>query len=128
MQIGAFGNVAFYVSSQATQTFQKMTWTSKANFHQHKVHGDDAVLEFIGFDKDKLTFEMRLDAALGVNPRKALNQLQWMYRSRYGSPLVIDNMLIGGWWHIESISRDIKTVLGDGFIACVIVKVTLVGD
>ncbi len=127
MYIGCFGAVAFTVSSETVQTFQKMNWSSKANYHQHKVHGMDAVAEFTGYDKDKLTFEMELNSWLGCNPRRALNQLQWMYRSRGTFPLVINNMLIGGWWHIESLSREIEKVFGDGYIASVKVKVSLLG-
>lgn len=127
MIVGSYGDVSFSVSSEMVETFEKMKWTSAASFAQHKVHGEHAVVEFTGFDADKLTFEMQLSAMLGVNPQQELDKLRSMLTNHVPHPLVIGTTLIGSKWVLTNLSTEFGHIYKDGALLTCKVSVTLMG-
>lgn len=57
------------------ETFGDMSYTRKANYTQHKLHGLKAAPEFTGLEDDTVSFPVTFSAFLGVNPQQELDKL-----------------------------------------------------
>lgn len=125
MTIGTFGDLYFYVNASAIQTFDKMKWDSKANYQTHDLHLQKGRLELTGFDPDEVSFDMELTAYLGINPNKALSQLDTMLKNGQVCKLVIGTKVIGNSWVVAKIGREFNHVYKDGDLLSVTVSVEL---
>ena len=124
--IGSFGKVTFQASSSVVETFKSMKRTATASYSQHKVHGKRAVIEFTGFDAEKLTFEMTLSAFLGVNPKTEVDKLRKMLTDKKAYSLALGTDIYGK-WVLQSMTDEIQYVYGDGKMLQCKVSVTLLG-
>ena len=124
--IGSFGKVTFQASSSVVETFKSMKRTATASYSQHKVHGSRAVLEFTGFDAEKLTFEMTFSAFLGVNPKTEVDKLRKMLTDKKAYSLALGTDIYGK-WVLQSMTDEIQYVYGDGKVLQCKVNVTLLG-
>jgi len=125
MTIGALGDVSFYVSDKAAQTFTNMKWKSSAKYSTHELHMKKGILELTGYDPDELSFSMKLSAFLGVNPRKAMDQLESMKNAGKVVQLVLGTKIIGKRWVVKEISRTFDTFYKDGSLVEASVDVSL---
>lgn len=125
MTIGALGDVSFYVSDKAAQTFTNMKWKSSAKYSTHDLHMKKGILELTGYDPDELSFSMKLSAFLGVNPRKAMDQLESMKNAGKVVQLVLGTKIIGKRWVVKEISRTFDTFYKDGSLVEASVDVSL---
>lgn len=125
MTIGALGDVSFYVSDKAAQTFTNMKWKSSAKYSTHDLHMKKGILELTGYDPDELSFSMKLSAFLGVNPRKAMDQLENMKNAGKVVQLVLGTKIIGKRWVVKEISRTFDTFYKDGSLVEASVDVSL---
>ena len=64
-KLGAFGDVAFQVSSDRVLTFDKYKRTTKHNFAEHKVHNRQPVLESVGGELEEISMTILLHTSLG---------------------------------------------------------------
>ena len=125
MKIGALGDLAFTVDQDKMQNFEKLKWSSSANYQTHSLHLRKGRIELTGFNPDEASFEMELSAFLGVNPRKALAKLEKMKDKGSVNKLVIGTQVIGEKWVVSKIAREVKYVYQDGEIVAIRVTVTL---
>ena len=75
----------FQVSSETLETVNNMIWSGSARYATHQRHMTHALTEFVGLDPDKITFDIRFLAQLGVEPMAELKKL-WKY-NREGTAL-----------------------------------------
>lgn len=78
MYVGIFGDVIFSVGHLRVLTPSNFKGTTGANWAEHEVLGGKARAEYLSPKLREYTFDILLDAALGVNPRKMLNRLTEM--------------------------------------------------
>lgn len=78
MYVGIFGDVIFSVGHLRVLTPSNFKGTTGANWAEHEVLGRKARAEYLSPKLREYTFDILLDAALGVNPRKMLNRLTEM--------------------------------------------------
>lgn len=119
-QVGCLGNIPFYVSDKALQTFENVKWSGSSQFSEHKRHLTDSLTEATGRDADKFSLDIKLSAFLGVNPWDALLKL-WDYMRNYVSlPLIIGERAYGKYrWVIKNIKIKMKYYDGSGnMLAC----------
>lgn len=124
--IGSLGDLVFQVSAKQVRTFQDFTRNSSARWADHERQGAKQISEFLGADLDEITFTMRFDAALGVNPKQEMDRLLNMNRSGTVSTLIIGGTPIGTYkWSIRSVGQTWKTIDAMGRIINATVDVTL---
>lgn len=124
MTIGSYGSIVFQVSSSVAETFKDLQYTTEAKYSEHAVHGQKAVREFTGFGSDQISFNMTLSAFNGINPKKELDKLKEMMKSKKAYSLVLGTDLYGS-WTIEAISESIQYTWQDGTLLQCEVGVTL---
>ena len=78
MYVGIFGECDFLRGTPACAHPVKLQGTTGANWAEHEVLGGKARAEYLSPKLREYTFDILLDAALGVNPRKMLNRLTEM--------------------------------------------------
>lgn len=74
-QIGSLGDVIFTVSSKLIRTIDDLTRSSAPRWTNHDVHLQKPKSQFIGPGLDTISFTIRFDARLGVEPRKEADRL-----------------------------------------------------
>ena len=84
MYVGIFGDVIFSVGHLRVLTPSNFKGTTGANWAEHEVLGGKARAEYLSPKLREYTFDILLDAALGVNPRKMLNRLTEMSENGEG--------------------------------------------
>lgn len=101
MQIGCLGDIVFTVSDSVVRTISNLKETGSAQYSTHQRHGGNALTEFVGIDPDKITFDITLDAYLGVSPSNDISKL-WSYeRNGTAVSLVIGNTAFGKYrWNV----------------------------
>ncbi len=125
MTIGALGDIGFYASSEAMQTFDKMQQKSSVNYAEHKLHKKKPMLELTGFNADEVSFDMHLSVLLGGSPKTTYQSLQKMMDLGQVCTLVIGTDVIGGQWVISDLSRTFKNLYMDGQLISCDVSVSL---
>ncbi len=111
--IGTFEKLVFETSSTKIHTFDDFQRQGSATFAEHKVINGKPRLEFTGDDLDKISFTIRLDLHLGVDPATQI-KIAWEMKSA-GKP---GTMIVGGVplgdFVILSLSEKWKAVDGKG--------------
>lgn len=77
--IGAEEGLIFEVSSEVVETIDNMVWSGSARYAVHQRHNTHALIEFVGLDPDKITFDITFLAELGVDPMREVSRL-WKYK------------------------------------------------
>lgn len=67
MVVGNLGNIVFSVSPNRVETLFNVRQSGSAAYAEHKRHGGDTLLEFVGRNADSLSFDMILSEELGVD-------------------------------------------------------------
>lgn len=73
--IGSLGSIVFTTSDRKVLTFRDMSKQYAARYARHELIGKKPKLEFIGADLRKMSFSIRLDSSLGVNPQETITAL-----------------------------------------------------
>lgn len=76
--IGGFGEVVFQVSADVVKTFEALARKSRAVYADHEVVIGKPASEFTGMDLDETSFQMILNATLGVSPEREVEALREM--------------------------------------------------
>ena len=115
--IGSLGDVVFEVSSEAVKSFDNLNMKFSAKYAQHDVHGGKGLLEFTGLDPTSLSLKVRLDMALGINPKDELTTLRDMLEAGQAIPFILDGEP-QGWnlWVIEDLQEDHKVLNNTGML------------
>lgn len=113
--VGTLGDIVFEVSSKSVRTFDGLNMQYGVKYAQHDVHRGKALLEYTGLDPTKLSFKIRLDAALGLDPKEELKALRDMAEKHEAVPFVLDGEP-QGWnlWVLESLNVDHKVLNNTG--------------
>ena len=130
MSIGNFGNVDFEVSARRVRTFDQFKRSSKARFARHDLMESKPRLQHVGADLDEISFEIRLDIALGINPEEELNKLRAILASGEDQPLMVGTQGGGlkkaGRFVLESAEETWSKVDNKGHIITATVNLKLV--
>lgn len=105
--IGALGNIVFTVSSNFVRTPSNIKKSRSARIAKHEIIGSKPKLEFQGEDLVSMSFDIRLDASLGVSPQADINSLSTLESTGEIVDLVIGNVYHGAFL-IESIEENTK--------------------
>jgi len=113
--IGALGEVNFLVSDTKIRTFDDFRRSCTGRWADHEVIGKKPLSQFIGPGLDSITFKMRFDAFLGLNPRVEMDRLVTMERSGKPYTLTIGDKAFGVYkWTIRQLDEDFITVDNEG--------------
>lgn len=122
--IGTFGPVVFTSSTNAVRTFSNLERSKSYRFAQHNVLIGKPRLEAIAPDLDTISFNMRFDLALGIDPASELIKLGGIIEAGAPQALVVgDNML--GLFVVEKLSEDWRRIDGRGQIIVASVSLQL---
>lgn len=125
-KIGAFGDIAFSVSTSTVRTFDEMSWDVSAKYATHDRHIKADLLEYQGPELEMIAFDMHLSVFLGVDPLKEIKKLREKVRSGKTERLVIGGKIYGDYmWVIEKMSIGLKRFDGNGNLWEATVNVTL---
>ncbi|MBR0075757.1 MAG: phage tail protein [Synergistaceae bacterium] len=122
--IGSLGDVAFEVSEEKIRTFRDFQMQRSAKYIEHAIHSRKGLLEFTGFSAVTASFNIRLDAGLGVNPKEELDTLIEIFTKHEAIPFILDGEPQGdNLWVIESIDEKFEIIDNHG--TCIAVDVGL---
>ena len=113
--VGSLGDVVFEVSSEVVRTFKDFQMQHGANYIEHSIINRKGLLEFTGLKASSANFSVHLDAGLGVNPVKELEQLHNILKNHEAVPLIFDNEIQGdGLWVLESLDENFEVMDNHG--------------
>jgi len=113
--IGTLGDVAFETSREKIRTFHDMRFQGGANYAVHARHGSAGLAEWTGRDPEKMTMEITLSTALGVDPEKEIEEIVKAMREKKTMTLVLGGKVRGEYkWVIESYSVEANHFDRDG--------------
>lgn len=122
--IGTLGNAVFQASADKVYTFFGLGRSSNARYEEHAVIAQKPVLELIGPGLEQISFSMRFDVALGINPIEEINRLREARDTGAVLPLTIGGNFLGD-WVIEGISEDWRNIDSQGKLLVAIVQVSI---
>ena len=124
--IGSFGEVVFEVSAERVRTFRDFQIQHSAKYTEHAIHGRKGLLEFTGLGASTASLNIRLDAGLGINPKKELNTLHEILTKHEALPFILDGEPQGnGLWVLESIGENYEIIDNHGTAIAVEVSIKL---
>ena len=122
--IGTFGPVTFSSSSRSVRTFSDFQRSRSYRFAKHDVITGKPKLERIAEDLDSVSFTMRFDLALGVDPKAELARLDRLFRSGEAHNLMVGGSPLG-MFVIEKMSEDWRRIDGRGLLITASVNLQL---
>lgn len=122
--IGILGNVIFTVSSFKVLTFSGLTKDVSVRTVEHEVIGMKPKTEFIGPDLKPVSFDMRLDANLGVNPQAEIDNLEYLCENGIICVLILGEK-VHGEYLITGISQSFDHFYRDGTLLKASINVKL---
>lgn len=122
--IGTLGNVTFTVSSFKVLTFQGLTKDISVRTVEHEIIGMKPKTEFIGPDLKPISFDMRLDANLGVNPQKEIDNLEYLCENGIICALILGEK-VHGEFLITGVSQSFDHFYRDGTLLKASINVKL---
>ncbi|HCD43978.1 MAG TPA: DNA-packaging protein [Lachnoclostridium sp.] len=124
--IGLLGGLRFRVNDSRVLTFQNMRREISASWNTMNRIGQKPLSEFGGADLQTVTFDITLDASLGVKPRMLLGIMERMTESGEANELVIGRQLVGkNKWVITKCSQAWEIILRGGELYRANVTLTL---
>lgn len=115
--VGLFGGIRFRVSDGRVLTFRNFKKEISSDWNSMERIGQKPLLEFGGPKLQTISFEITLDASLGVPPRNMLNRLERMAEGGEAYDLVIGKKRIGSHpWVITKCSQAWNVILRKGEI------------
>lgn len=93
--IGVLGDIVFNVSSSQVKTLSNIQKNRTARIAKHEILGNKPKLEFQGMDLIDMSFDIRLDASLGVNPVMEISRLDLLMSTGEVLDLIIGNTYHG---------------------------------
>lgn len=113
--IGSLDDVVFEVSTEIVRTFRDFQIQRSAKFSKHAIHGGKALLEFTGLSPASMSLNIKLDAALGVNPKQELETLRQILADHKAVPFILDGEPQGdGLWVLEALDENYNIIDNQG--------------
>lgn len=118
-QVGNLGKtIVFVVSDKKVIAFQNFKQTVSGRWSIHDLIGQKPKPEFNGAGIRKITFEIMLDATLGVKPRTVIERIEKVIENGYAAELVIGGKPVGlSLWRITSMSETWDVIYSGGELA-----------
>ena len=113
--IGTFGPVTFTSSTSAVRTLSGLQKTKSHRFAQHDVVIGKPKLERIAPDLDTVSFDMRFDIGLGVDPAAEIETLEALVGTGEAHDLVIGGVPHGT-FIVEKMDEDLRRHDGRGLL------------
>ena len=124
--IGTLGEVVFEVSASKVKTFDSMKRSGSGRWATHEIIGQKPVMEFLGPGIEQISFNMRFDVFLGINPSDELVVLRQMRDAGEAVTLILEGQPVtDNLWVIESLSEDYPAIDNTGRILIANVDVNL---
>ena len=124
--IGILGSLRFRVNDNRVFTFQNLKREISASWSTMERIGQKPLSEFNGPDLQTISFDITLDASLGVKPRYLLEVLERMVETGEVNTLVIGKKKVGkNKWVITKSSEAWEVVLRGGELYRASVSLTL---
>ncbi len=127
MAVGNWGTgLVFSVSDRRVLTPSNLTRKVSGNWATHSRVGGKDITEFIKPDLQEITFDLVLDAELGVRPRSMLEYIENSVETGRVERLVIGGRQLGrNPWRITASSEAWQTTLNGGELVRAKVTVTM---
>lgn len=87
--LGMYGIMPFACSSSAVQTFRDVQVSHSARWATHDVIGETPVNEYIGPDRQKISFKVQILSAMNGSPALTVMALDRMLKSGKSWPLCL---------------------------------------
>lgn len=124
--IGILGDLRFRVNDSQVFTFGNLKREISASWSTMERIGQKPLSEFSGPDLQTISFDITLEASLGVKPRYLLEVLERMTESGAVNTLVIGKKMVGNnKWVITKSSEAWEVVLRGGELYRATVSLTL---
>lgn len=124
--IGSLGPVVFETSSERIRTFTDFKRSGSARWGKHEIMLGKPVKEFLGPGDEQITFSVRLDVSLGVNPTDELFILRFIRDNGLAMPLILNGRPVSeNLWIIESLNENWKYVDNEGRLLAAEVELTI---
>jgi hypothetical protein len=124
--IGILGSLRFRVNDSRVFTFHNLKREVSASWSTMERIGQKPLSEFNGPDLQTISFDITLDASLGVKPRYLLGVLERMVETGEVNTLVIGKKMVGkNKWVITKSSEAWEVVLRGGELYRASVSLTL---
>jgi phage protein U len=124
--IGTLGNIVFETSSERLRTIDGMKRSGSARWATHDIMANKPVLEFLGPDVEQISFSMRLDVFLGINPTTELEVLREMRGTGEAAQLILNGRPITEHkWVIENLSENWERIDNQGRLLVATVEISL---
>jgi phage protein U len=124
--IGYWGQERFEVSSSSVLTFDGFQLSTAARFESFNRIGQKPLTEYIAPGLDTISFSIKIDVMLGVNPRQVLDH--WTQLAAAGNPdvLVVGNKVVGtDMWIIKTAAQTWEKLDGNGNVLTSTISLTL---
>lgn len=104
--VGSVGDIVFEVSDKRVRTFNDFKRDGQARFATHEVLGKKPVLEFIGPDIETISFSVRFDSFLGLEPTDEIQKLRGIRDKGEPVELILSGMPVSeNLWVLDSLSE-----------------------
>lgn len=125
--IGALGSsIIFETSDARVLTFGNLQRTVASKWANHALIGRKAKSEYLGMELDQISFDIKLNAALGVRPRAVLQAIEDMIAAASAEILIIGDAPIGdNPWKILSVSEAWNVIYNRGELFAASLTLTL---
>jgi len=124
--IGSFGDIVFTASASKVETFNNYQRNTKARIASHDIIGKKPVLEFLGPSGEEISFNMKFNILLGVNPTVETDKLRKMCQEGKANMLILNNKAVGeNYWVIDSVSEAATAFNQNAVVVSSSVDVTL---
>lgn len=122
--IGTLGNAVFEASTDKVYTFNGLSRSGQARYEEHKVVGKKPVLELIGPGLEQISFSMRFDVRLGINPIAEIDKLREARDEGAVVSMTIGGKFLGD-WIIEDVGDSWERTDNKGNVLVATVQITL---
>ncbi len=122
MFLGALGNLPFVCTSEKVLTFTGLQSDRSVRYATHEIVGKKQVLEFLGEDLCKVSFNIRFDSSLGFPPNVGLLALREMMRKAEPLRLIIGPEYFGK-FVINSVGEERRYHTGAG--VCIVASASI---
>jgi phage protein U len=122
--LATLGSIVFEASSDLVRTFQDAAQKTSARWEAHEVIGRKPVQEFVGPALRTLSFSIRLDAGLGVDPDGEAATLRDSVESGEVLSFVLGGRPVGD-WVVKEMGETWRNITADGRVQVIVVELSL---
>jgi len=124
--IGSYGEIVFEVSMDRVRTFDNFTRSGSGRWENHDIISLKPMPEFIGPGQEDISFSIRLDAAMGLNPENELQKLRDMRDTGEVAQLIIGSKPVtNNLWLLESLQEQQRVFDNKGRLILADVELSL---